>query len=44
MKQVPVNEHAVGEELPTETERNYGILTAGVIALVVIGTTIYLVS
>jgi hypothetical protein len=43
MKQDPVNEHAVREELPTETERNFGMLTAGVIALVVIGT-IYLVS
>lgn len=44
MKQDQVNEHAVWEELPTETERNYGMLTAGVIALVVIGTTIFLVS
>jgi hypothetical protein len=30
--------------MPTETERNYGMLTVGVIALVVVGTTIYLVS
>jgi hypothetical protein len=44
MEQDPVNEHAVREELSTETERNYGMLTAGVIALVVLGTTVYLVS
>jgi hypothetical protein len=44
MKQDPVNEHAVGEQPPTETERSYGILTAGILALIAIGTTIYLVS
>jgi hypothetical protein len=44
MEQEPVNEHAVREDLPTETERNYGMLTAGGLALIVIGTTIYLVS
>jgi hypothetical protein len=44
MKQDPIHEHAVREELPTETERNYGMLTAGVAALFVIGMTIYLVS
>ncbi len=30
--------------MPTETERNYGMLTAGVIALAVMATTIYLLS
>jgi hypothetical protein len=44
MEQDPVNEDAVREETPTELERNYGMLTAGVITLVVLGTTIYLVS
>jgi len=44
MEQDPVNEHAVREEVPTETERNYGMSMAGVIALVVVGTAIYLMS
>jgi len=44
MKQDPDSEHAVREELPTETERNLGILTSGLITLVALGTTIYLVS
>jgi len=43
MKQEPIGEHAAREELPTETERHYGMLT-GVIALVVLGTAIYWVS
>jgi hypothetical protein len=41
MKQDPIDEHAATEALPTEAERNYGTLTAGVIALVVVGTAIY---
>jgi hypothetical protein len=44
MKQDPFDEHAATEVLPTEAERSYGVLTAGVIALVVIGTAIYWVS
>jgi hypothetical protein len=44
MKQDPIDENAAREELPTEAERNYGVLTAGVVALVVIGTTIYWMS
>jgi hypothetical protein len=44
MKQELIGEHAVREELPTETERNYGMLTIGVVALVVLGTAIYWVS
>lgn len=44
MKQDPIDEHAATEARPTEAERNYGVLTAGVVALVVIGTTIYWVS
>jgi len=44
MKQDPINEHAANEALPTETERNYGTLTAGAIALVVVGTAIYWIS
>jgi len=44
MKQEPIDEHAASESLPTETERNYGVLTAGIIALVVIGTAVYWIS
>jgi hypothetical protein len=44
MKQDPIEEHATSEALPTETERNYGVLTAGVIALVVVGTAFYWIS
>ena len=44
MKQDPIGEHAASEALPTEAERNYGVLTAGVIALVVVGTAIYWIS
>ena len=44
MKQDPIDEHAAREALPTEAERNYGLLTAGFIALLVVGTTIYWVS
>jgi hypothetical protein len=44
MKQDPFDEHAADEQLPTEPERNYGTLTAGVIALVVIGTAIYWIA
>jgi hypothetical protein len=44
MKHDPIDEHAAREALPTEAERNYGLLTAGVITLVVVGTTIYWVS
>jgi hypothetical protein len=44
MKQEPFDEHAAREALPTEAERNYGALTAGVIALVVVGTTVYWIS
>jgi hypothetical protein len=44
MKQDPIDEHAASEPLPTEAERNYGVLTAGVVALVVVGTAIYWIS
>ena len=44
MKQDPFDEHAAREALPTEAERNYGALTAGVIALVVVGTAIYWIA
>ena len=44
MKQDSIDEHAVIEALPTEAERKYGELIAGVIALVVIGTAIYWVA
>lgn len=40
----PIDEHAARETPPTKTERNYGMLTAGVIALAVVGTAIYWVS
>jgi hypothetical protein len=41
MKDEPADENAAREDLPTEFERNRGTLTAGVIALVVVGTAIY---
>lgn len=44
MKQEPIDEHAAREALPTGAERSYGMLTAGVIALAVIGTAIYWIS
>ncbi len=44
MKQDPIDEQAANEALPTAAERNYGVLTAGVVALVVIGTAIYWIS
>lgn len=44
MKHDPIDEHATTEALPTETELNYGVLTAGVIALAVIGTAIYWIA
>jgi len=44
MKHDPIDEHATTEALPTEAERNYGMLTAGVFALVVIGTAVYWIS
>jgi hypothetical protein len=37
-------DHSVKEQGPTETQRNYGMLTAGVIALLAVGTAIYWVS
>jgi hypothetical protein len=44
MKHDPPTEHTLREEPPTETDRTVGMLTAGVIALVVIGTTIYWIA
>jgi hypothetical protein len=44
MKQDSSLDHTLREQPPGETERKVGILTAGVIALVVLGTTIYWVS
>ena len=44
MKQQPIDEQAAREALPTETKRNFGLPTAGVIALVVVGTAIYWIS
>ena len=44
MNQDRFDEHAAREALPTEAERNYGTLTTGVIALVVVGTAIYWIS
>jgi len=39
-----MDEHAAREALPTGTERNYGTLTAGILALVAVGTAIYWLS
>jgi hypothetical protein len=44
MKQDPAEENAAREDLPTESERNFGTLTAGAIALVVVGTAIYWIA
>ena len=44
MKQQPIDEQAAREALLTETKRNFGLPTAGVIALVVVGTAIYWIS
>jgi hypothetical protein len=40
----PSVDHSLREEPPNEPERNAGMLTAGVIALVVVGTAIYWIS
>jgi hypothetical protein len=44
MEKDPIDEHAAREAQPAEAERNYGILAAGVIALMCVGTAIYWVS
>ncbi|CAN7718917.1 hypothetical protein LJR220_007141 [Bradyrhizobium sp. LjRoot220] len=44
MKQEPIVEQAARETPPTEAELNYGLLTAGAIALMVVGTAIYWIS
>jgi hypothetical protein len=44
MKHDPIDEHTARERPPTQAQRNYGMLTAGAIALVVLGTAIYWVS
>lgn len=41
MKKEPVDEHAAREVPPTETERNFGVLVAGLVGLVAVGTAIY---
>jgi hypothetical protein len=41
MQHDPVDEHAAEESLPTQTERNYGLIATGVISAAVIGTAIY---
>jgi hypothetical protein len=43
MKQDSVD-HTLREQPPSEAQRNYGMLTAGVIALVAIGTAIYWIA
>jgi hypothetical protein len=37
-------DHTLREQPPSEAQRHYGILTAGVIALIAIGTTIYWIA
>jgi hypothetical protein len=44
MKHDPTDEHTVREQPPTEAQRNYGMLTTGTIALLVLGTALYWVS
>ncbi|WP_283815965.1 MULTISPECIES: hypothetical protein [unclassified Bradyrhizobium] len=44
MKHDLIHEDAAREALPTEAERNYGMLTAGVMALVAVGMAIYWIA
>lgn len=44
MKKEPVDEHAVREVPPSETERSFGVLAAGLVALAAVGTAIYWIS
>jgi hypothetical protein len=44
MKHEPSVDHTLEEEQPTETERKAGMLTAGIIALLVVGTAIYWIT
>jgi hypothetical protein len=44
MKEEPVDEHAVRDAPPTETEKKVGVVSAGVVALVVVGMAIYWIS
>jgi hypothetical protein len=37
-------DHTLREQPPSEAQRNYGMLTAGVVALIAIGTTIYWIA
>jgi hypothetical protein len=43
MKQESID-HTLREQPPSEAQRNYGMLTTGVIALIAIGTTIYWIA
>ncbi|MEH2627256.1 hypothetical protein V1292_005311 [Bradyrhizobium sp. AZCC 1719] len=40
----PAEENAAREDLPTKSEQKLGTLTAGAIALVVVGTAIYWIA
>jgi hypothetical protein len=44
MKQSSSADHMLNEAPPTEAQRNMGMLTAGITALVAVGTVIYWVS
>ena len=44
MKSDPSLDHTLREQPPTEKERNLGVLTAGIIALVAVSTAIYWAS
>jgi hypothetical protein len=44
MEHDPSVDHTLQEEPPTETELNIGMLTTGVIALLVVGTAIYWIA
>ena len=44
MKHDLIHENATREALPNEKERNYGMLTAGVMALVAVGMAIYWIA
>jgi len=40
----PFVDHTLREEPPNETERNLGVLTAGILTLVAVATAIYWVA
>ncbi len=44
MRHDPMDDSAAKEERPTKAERNYGLVTTGIIAAVAVATAIYWIS